>query len=233
MAKTYTYGDVLSLIANQIPKVTEEDKAPFILNMALNKVWKRYDWPESLAALPPFSLTPGEQDHGSPQASVPSDFYGLREANLVELNGLPAVRTPLHVHRNIPLTDFTGMPREISWEPSVAAFRLHPRVPLNIGTPLYMVDGKYKIRPTKLTSSVIHSTLLPFDDLYIDMWVALAKWAAWDLAGNPMAGDVVYSARGVSFSGQLAKAMSAIDLMASDAGLLLGDGVISPSEMLW
>jgi hypothetical protein len=221
MAKTYTYGDVLSLIANQIPKVTEEDKAPFILNMALNKVWKRYDWPESLAALPPFSLTPGEQDHGSPQASVPSDFYGLREANLVELCGLPAVRTPLHVHRNIPLTDYTDLPREISWEPSVAAFRVHPRVPENIGTPLYMIDGKYKIRPTKLTASVIHSTLLPFDDMYIDMWIALAKWAAWDLAGNPQV------------DAQLQKAEVAIARMASDAGLLLGDGVISPSEMLW
>jgi hypothetical protein len=230
MAKTYTYGDVLSLIATQIPKVTEEDKAVFILNMALNKVWKRYDWPESIAPLPPFSLTPGEQDHGSPQASVPSDFYGLREANLVELCGLPATRTPLHIHRNIPLTDFTGPTREISWEPSVAAFRLHPRVPLSWGSPLYMVDGKYKIRPTKLTSSVIHSTVLPFDDMYIDMWVAVAKWAAWDLAGNPQAGSVVYSARGVSFDGQLAKAMSAIDQMASDAGLLLGDGTVSPSE---
>jgi hypothetical protein len=230
MAKTYTYGDVISLISRQVPKATEEDTASFILNMALNKIWKRYDWPESLAPLPPFSLIPGEQDHGSPQASVPSDFYGLREANLVELTGLPAVRTDLHVHRNIPLTDFTGMPREIGYEPSVSAFRVHPRVPLNIWAPLYMIDGKYKVRPTKLTASVIHSTLLPFDDIYIDMWVAVAKWAAWDLAGSPLAGEVVYSTRGISYNGQLAKAMNAIDAMASDAGLLLGDGTVAPSE---
>jgi hypothetical protein len=230
MAKTYTYGDVISLISTQIPKVAEEDKAAFILNMALNKIWKRYDWPESLAALPPFALTPGEQDHGAPTAAVPADFYGLRQANLVELAGVPARRTPLHVRRDLALTDFTGMPAEISWEPSVLAFRVFPRVPESIGSPIHMIDGKYKIRPTKLASSVLHSTLLPFDDVYMNVWVETAKWAAWNLAGNPMAGEVAYSSRGASYSGQLAKAIHAIDEMASDAGLILGDAVITPSE---
>lgn len=227
---TYTWGELLTLVSNQIPKSTESDKAAFILNVALDKVWRRYDWPESTAPLPPFALQPGEQDYGPPTIAVPPDFDGLRIANFVQLTGYPAVRDPLQIRRNLTRTNLTGLPKEISYEPSIYSFRIFPRPPENYGAPYYQIDGKYKKRATKLVAADLHSTLMPFDDKYLGMWVDVAKWAAWDIAGNPQAGEVTYSSRGKQFTGQLAKAMSAIDEMASDAGLLLGDDVVTPVE---
>jgi hypothetical protein len=234
MAKTYTYGDVLSLISSQIPKVTEDDKAVFISNLALNKIWNRHDWPESLAPLPPFALTPGEQDHGAPAAAIPSDFGGLRKANFVELSSAPAKRwPPLRIIRDLVYTEAEGYPEAISWEPSVSAFRVYPRVPQNITAPLYQIDGTYKIRPEKITASAIHSTTLPFDDQYLHVFLEWAKWAAWTLTSSPQAGGVVYANRQKTYTGQLAHAVDAVDSMANDAGLILGDAVIHPDPDTW
>lgn len=234
MARTYTYGDVLSMIASSVLRSTEDDKAVHVANLALNKIWKRYDWPESLAALPPFALTPGEQDHGAPAVAIPSDFAGLRRATLIELNGIPARRTPIkHIVRNLDLTNACDLPEAISYEPSTAAFRVYPRVPLNIGSPSWMVDGVYKKEATKVTAATLHSTLLPFDDRYLETWIEMMRWAAWSLQGNPGAGDVVVANRQMSFTGQLAKAMASVDAMASDSGLLLGDSLVQPDPDLW
>lgn len=234
MARTYTWGDVLSLISSQIPKVTEDGKAPFICNLAQNKIWTAFDWPESVAPLPPFSLTPGEQDHGAPAVAVPTDFGGLRMACLVELNGAPARRfPPLNIFRDLPYTEVEDLPTEICWEPSFSAFRVFPRVPSNYTAPIYQIDGKYKIRPTKITASTIHSTFLPFDDMYFHVFVETAKWAAWSLTSSQQAGEVAVSGRQRTYTGQLAKAMDAITGMASDAGLLLGDATVSPAPDGW
>jgi hypothetical protein len=234
MAQTYTYGDVLSMIATSALRSTEDDKAAHIANLALNKIWKRYDWPESVAALPPFALTPGEQDHGAPAVSVPPDFSGLRSATLVELNGIPARRTPIkRIARSLQLTNAQDLPEAISYEPSVDAFRLYPRVPSNISGPTFFIDGVYKKNPTKVTSSTIHSTLLPFDDRYLETWIEVMRWASWTLQGNPQAGGVVMANGQKSFSGQLARAEEAMAAMASDAGLFLGDALVQPDPELW
>lgn len=234
MAHTYTYGDVLNMIASSSLRSTEDDKAAHIANLALNKIWKRYDWPESVAALPPFSLTPGEQDHGAPAVAVPDDFSGLRTATFIQLGGIPAMRTPLkRIVRSLKLTNICGIPEAISYEGWVDGFRLFPRVPQGIASPTWMIDGVYKKNPTKVTSDAIHSTLLPFDDRYLEAWIEVMRWAAWSLQGNPQAGEVVNANKQSSFTGQLAKAMSAIDMMAADMGLNMGDSVVEPDVDLW
>lgn len=233
MALTYTYGDVLSMISPSIARGTEDEKSAHVCNIALNKVWMRYDWPEFMAVLPPFALTPGEQDHGAPAVAVPSDFGGLKQANLIQLSSIPAERTPIDIVRDLVLTPAMDLPKQICYLPATASFRVYPRVPLNMAAPLWQIDGTYKQNPTKVSASSIHSTLLPFDDRYLQVWVEMIRWAAWALAGDPRAGDVVYANRQTSFTGQLAKAMAAVDSMANDAGLILGDGVIVPQPDLW
>lgn len=228
MGRTYTYGDVLNLVSSLVVKSAEKDKGIFMLNLAVNKVWKAFPFPQTTAPLPPFALQPGEQDYGAPTVSVPADFDHLLQANFVELTSNVATRNPMHIHRNLTKTDMVGWPNQISYLPSIYSFRIFPRPPVNMAAPLYIIDGLYKILPPKLEAEDIHSTLLPFDDKYMGMWFEVMKWAAYNLSGNPQAGEVQYTPKGISYNGQLAKAMATIDEMARDAGLVLGDAVVTP-----
>jgi len=230
MAITYKYLDALNAAGKVIPRIVEDDQAAFLCNEATNEVWSRYDWRESVVQLPPFYLVPNEQDHGPPSVAVPADFLGLRMAYLVRLTSSPPTRSELLVMRDVRLTQVRALAHAIGYEPARKSFRLYHRVPSNIGASDYMVDGEYKKRPTKITSTIIASTDLPFDDLYFGVMVEALKWAAWKAAGDGRAGQIQVQGGRALLAGQRAVLQERIDWMAANEGLELGDPQIAPSE---
>lgn len=233
MASTYVYQDLLHLASRTIPRGIEDDAAAALLNLTLNEIWNRWDWREAITELPPFFLVPDTQDYGPPTAAVPSDFAGLRQAWLVQTNAAPAYRTPLRINANLDATHVRNLPHALSYEPSVSSFRVFPRTPNNIGAPNYMIDGKYKRNPTKVTATTISSTTVPFDDKYLNVWLEGLKWAAWNTVGDPKAGEIQLMPGGQWVAtGQYAKFLGRVDEMAAREGIELGPTPLAPGEPL-
>jgi hypothetical protein len=220
MAQTYTIGEALTLVSRQLGRSVEDDYGAYIANIAMNTMWNRYDWRETIAQLPPFYLIGNEQEFGPPSAIVPANFLGLREAYLVGTTAVPARRMELKVRRDLRLTGAQGLPAEISYDPTTKRFRVFPRVPNGIGATDYLIDGTYKIKPTKILPNTLSSTLIPWDDVYFQAFVAALKWAAWDVATDPRA------------TNQFGVMTALVDDMAEAEGLNLGDPAIAPSEPL-
>lgn len=220
MARTYSYGDLANIIAPFIPRNVEERSLATIMNVATNEIWNRYDWRETLKYLPPFWLYPLRQDYGVPAYAVPTDFLALRTAYLSNLGSEPPTRWDLFCTKDLKLTQIRALPDSIAYEPTTSSFRVFPRPPDNCGSPQWLVDGTYKIRPTKITPATLDSTLLPFDDLYIQTWIDVAKWAAWAQAGDSRAGQQYLVQREM------------VDQMAISEGCYLGDPAVAPSESL-
>lgn len=232
MAQTYTIAEALNLVSGQIRKDIEPTLSAYLANIAQNAIWNRYDWRETIADLPPFYIIGHEQDFGPPAVIVPSDFLGLREAYLVSTSATPSRRRELKVRRDLRATGTEALPDEISYEPAKKRFRVYPRVPGGVGATDWLIDGTYKIRPTKITANTLQTTLIPFDDLYFQVFCSALKWVAWDTAGDQRAGAVnIQNGRPV-YTGQLGVMHDQIDQMAESEGLNLGDPDIAPTEPL-
>lgn len=232
MASTYTYQNALSLIQKAHPRLEEGQFHPAICNMATNLIWNAFDWRESLVTLPPFYLIPGEQDHYSPGVLIPSDFHGLRQATLIELSPPTFHERRLLVTKDSEETNVQNIPHAISYEASKNAFRLFPRVPENLVSPRWLVKGTYKKRPTLIQNNTL-STILPWDDIYINVVVESMIWAAKKLSGSQDAGDAVLNSGQKIYTGQLGRAMAAIEDMASNEGIQDGSPVFAPTEDLY
>ena len=229
---TYTWSDVMSIAGRKSSRNVMDDYGVYLCNMTLSWVWDKFDWRESMASLPSFYLVPNEQDHGAPTVAIPSNFYGLRWANLVRIDNVPPYRQPLAIIKDLQTTHIRYLPHAICYVPEKQAFRLYPRVPDNIGSPVYLIEGVYKIRPTLLTVENIVTTLLPFDDIYLQMWIETFKWVMWQSEGDPRAGAITDSNGQINATGQSAIMMQMIEWVASREGLEMGDPVISPAEPL-
>ncbi len=233
MAATYTYADALNFLQPQIPAVTQDQKAAAICNIATNLIWNAFDWRETIEVLPPFWLSPWVQDYGAPVVAVPSDFLGLREAQLTDISSIPPRHYPMRVLKFLEPTHRLQLPESISYEPSVASFRVFPRVPDGLGASRWKIDGVYKKRPTLVTATNYTATALPFDDLYFQVWLEVLRWAGFSATGDQRAGAAMQLPNGsVQYSGQLATAMSFIHAMAANEGFNLGDTTVAPSEGL-
>jgi hypothetical protein len=220
MAKTLTYGEVITAISKKISRTTEEDFAALLMNNAIAEIWKRYDWRESLDVFSGFWLSPKVQDYGSPLGAVPTDFEGLRTAQLVQFTGSPARIIPLEITKFLDKTNVQSFPSSISYNPDTSSFRVWPNVPESWGVPEYMITGTYKKLPPRVQSSTYQGTVLPFDDKYFYPIVETALWKGYELNGSPMEEKAIL------------KSLSAIDEMARDQGLNDGDGTITPSSSL-
>lgn len=232
MGITYTYFDVLTMVGKTMPKAAEDQFAATACNLATNLIWDQYDWRESLVELPPFYLLPNEQDHFLPPITLPTDFMGLREARMARYTEGAIAKIPMAVVANLELTHIKNIPHSIAYQASRACFRLFPRVPKNVGSPTWFVEGTYKKKPgTPITNATL-DTLLPFDDKYIHVMVECVRWALMMLSGNQNAGQAQMNGPQMIYSGQLANAMSAIEMMATDQGVNDGDIRIAPSSAL-
>ncbi len=184
MATSYRYTDAWSVSRQQCPSSTEQVSWDYATNMAIAKMWRAYDWRGTVGSFTPFWLVPGQQDYGKPFYSVPNDFFGLREAYLVNVgaNSIP-VRVPMRVVENLEATHIVSYPLVICYRPSISGFRTHPAAAYGASSPLYFIDGTYKTRPPKITRSLQDSLLL-WDDVYFECFVQAIAWAALVAAGQ-------------------------------------------------
>lgn len=233
MASTYYYQDVAIVVGQAHRRDLTDNIGADIANIAHNYIWNRADWRESQAELPPFWLNPGEQDHGPPEAIVPADFLGLREAYITDITSGPDNRRSLVVQSGLGLTNVEDWPANIQYKPSTKAFRLFPRVPTSFGPTRFMIEGTYKKRPTKITAQNMTSTLIPWDDSYYHVFIAAFTWALFVSSGDQRAGQVVTDGRGrKQTTGQLGVLEVLLNKMIDDEGINLGDPGISPRDGL-
>jgi hypothetical protein len=229
---TVTWEQVLAIAGRKASRGIQDDLGAYIANLTLNWVNDKYDFRWTLKTLPPFYGIPSEQDYGAPAVIIPSDFYGLRWANLVRTDNMPPYRQPLAVIKDLLLTHARYLPHAICYVTDRQAFRLFPRFPDNVGSPTYLIEGQYKFLPPKITAETLATTLLPSDDVYMQMWIETAKWAMWQTDSDPRAGQITDANGQISANGQAAVMMQMIDWVASREGLELGDPVVSPAEPL-
>ena len=221
MAYTYYIADALNIVNRQFGRNVEDQAAAIIANIAINKIWMRYDWRETIATLPPFYLIPLEQDYGAPWYAVPTDFLGLRTAYLTRTDVVPPFRMPLQIVKDLKLTHMRSLPSSIDYNADTAKIRVFPRVPDNIAAPTWMIDGTYKKMPTKITPATLNSSLIPWSDLYFQNFCAVLRASALEMAGDPRADN------------ELRKALMSLDEMAQNEGINLGDPQIFPSEGMY
>lgn len=211
---TFTFADAISRIGG--PRALADRETMYAVNVALYDLWNAADWRETIALLPPFYLYPTEQIYGRPSASVPSDFHGLREVYCVSLLSDTTNRWPLNVVQNIEITHLRDWPRDICFDPSNQAFRIHPRTPDGLGSGSYVIDGTYKRRAPKILAEA-YNTLLPWDDEYFDVYTNALAWAM---------------AKGQGKKSFYSDYQLSLDSMRDAESLNLGDESISPSDAL-
>lgn len=183
MAISYSYNDALNLARPQYPREAEGLGLPFVINMAVNDIWMAFDWRGSVAALPPFWLAAYIQDYGAPFYSVPTNFYGIREAYLVQVSNAGSYRAPIRTTENIERTSGYGMPTSMVYRDAIRGFRVWPCPPPAAISPQWLIDGTYKIRPPKINRADLGSPIL-WDDLYFECFVEAVAWAALVAAGR-------------------------------------------------
>lgn len=233
MASTYSYTDALAIVGQNFKGRISDNLAVHAVNMALNYLWNSHDWRPTLAVLPPFWLTPNLQDFGKPFTTIPTDFLGLREVYLVSLQSYNNWRRTLTVQTNLEVTHIQDYPKLISFHPEINGFRIWPRVPYAMTAPNWLIDGTYKKKPTKLTTDTMNAAILPWDDLYFHVFIAVLQWAFLFVLNDPKAGVIQRLPDGsYQKTGQIAVADSLIYQMACDEGLNLGDPAIAPSSPL-
>ncbi len=184
MASTFTFNDAwqMSRISHKVG--SEAAIWQYATSNAISKMWNAYDWRGTVSPLAPFWLVPAQQDYGAPFYSVPANFYGLREVYLVSVanNNVP-IRSPLQVVENLEETSALWLPNAICYRASIRGFRIHPAANYGAASPLYLIDGTYKIRPPKITQSMSATTLL-WDDVYFNTFVQALSWAILSAAGS-------------------------------------------------
>lgn len=232
---TITYAKILDIVGKQIPKIAEMHLAGPIANLGLNLIWHAYDWRPSLKPLPPFYIVSGEQDHFRPIANVPDDFWGLRKAFLTRiLNGLVEHMEMSNI-KDLRVTNMKALPEAICYDPTlgngIGGYRVYPRMPQGLNSPNYFVTGTYKATAPIISASTINTTL-PWSDQYLNTYIAVFRWAAYEAMGDQRAGGIQMSGGQKYYSGQFAAAMEGIDSMAAWEGVNDGDPVIAPRHAL-
>lgn len=231
MARTYYISDALNTVGRQIPRISQDGHSEIIVNTAISYIWRRYDWPVTMKPLPPFWLVPLVQDYFQ---VVPADYYGLRRANLVQLtDDRPFIWPPMGITKHLGPDTIEGLPRSIVYNPANRTFRLFPRPSVSMAAPEWLIIGEYKYQPPTLTANELNETLIPWDDLYFDVFCAGLRWAFFTLMGDPRAGQKQLTRFGVpQYTGEFAAFEDALQRMAEDEGLNLGTPVVHPSEAL-
>lgn len=229
---TYTWSDVINIIGRKGSRSVSDDMSVYIANLTQSWVSDKYDWRWTTAGLPSFYLVPNEQDFAAPEIAIPQDFYGLRWANLIRADNVPPYRQPLRIIKDLQTTHIRYLPHALGYVPDKQCFRIYPRFPDNLGSPIYFVEGVYKKLMPKITATNLATTFLPSDDVYFDMWVETARWQMYKLDGDPRAGVITSSNGVIGAQGQAAVMMDIMSWAADKEGLELGEPVISPEEPL-
>jgi len=216
MSKTLTAGDAVRIVAARYPRLDTSGFAARFCDEVLSTIWHRYPWRESLAELPPFHLVREEPDYGAPLLAVPPDFYGLHRVCV--RNSYGTTYPPLIVVHDLSVSQSTGIPTAIAYQPEKRSFRVYPR-PL-VGAPDFWIEGSYKKVPQKITTATLNSYFLPFDDMYFNVFRLGLVWKVKEILGDSEAVQ------------DEARFYRAIDEMAVAEGLHSGVIVVAPAEGL-
>lgn len=218
MASTMTAGQAVSIVGLKYPKLLTESFAARFADEVQAFIWYRYPWRGSLSELPPFHLVKEEPDYGPPLLAVPGDFYGLHRAWVRSSTG-QRVEPELLVKPEVSISSSTGLPTAIAYHSERLSFRVHPRP--SVSAPDWWIEGTYKKLPTKITNENLNSYVLPWDDIYFQIFRRGLEWKVKDeLIGTP--------------DGTAAFAIfrSMVDDMAAAEGLHSGVVTVAPAEGL-
>jgi len=220
MAITYRYIDIFNMIRGSLGMSEEDNKAVAICNMMNEKIWNSYNWRQSLAILPPFGLVPQQQYYGAPEVAVPPDFQGFNQAFLARPTVIPVQKFELHTRRDLRETHIRNYPTYISYDGATQAFKLDRPAPDNTSGHEWIIIGEYKKNPTKVTSSLFGTQLLPYDDRHLSTMVTVMRWAAGVAQGSKDVAD------------RELLAIRSINDMAAAEGFEMGDPNIAPESSL-
>jgi hypothetical protein len=218
MSATYVYGDLVNMCRSGIPAVSEEKTVDLLLMKAQTYVWNRFDWRETIAPLPPFWVMPDTQDYGAPAVIVPDDFQGLRKAFMIDVSTYPENVMTLKVLRELSPTIVRSLSDAISFDKATQTFRLSRRPTGGMTAPQYLVNGTYKILPTKITKTNYPTFPIFTDDQYIGVWEAVMRYVSAPAGPQKEALKVAADA--------------ALQEMAANEGLNLGETPFAPDESL-
>jgi len=239
--------------ADPASQILERGLEPQILtnacNMAIQTVWRAYDWHWTLAKLPPFYLIPGKQDYGWPAVTVPSDLAAIRKAYFWDLRIsqiLPV--SEVKVIQNLGLSQIMEYPaRSICYIPAGMSpngsgmFRIFPPSPANYVSPYVMIDGEYKKIWTYQLNSTTYTRLqnghdvsvnFPFGDQYFDFAVEIMKWAFMAVTHHKDRGGVQVQNGSESYFGQYAVMKWALAQMMDIESGEQGNPAIAPESDL-
>lgn len=245
----YTVRQAAIPALNRVKRAYEESFVAAGYNMAIQEIWRAYDWHWSISKLPPFGLVANQQDYGRPLFAVPSDYDKLTKAFYWDLSRD-------QVNPVCEINFLNSLPQSLvpQWPPQALCylsaglsshgtgmFRVFPRPPQNISAPFHIIDGEYKRKysyvlngTTKylMTPGDASAVDLPFEDKYFNVPVQALMWAFLSLDGSKDAGGVQMQNGIKSYYGQYAMMMSAIDQMAQEEAMLLGTVAMSPDRGL-
>lgn len=221
MASTYTWQDAVNLLQNEYPRLVANANAAMIVDQVLSLIWNFADWRFAIVNMEPFFLVPGQQDYGAPNVVIPSDFLGVRRADLTyNVTQPPFQYPPLNIDRTLAPVAWQGRPEALSWEPSVGKFRVFPRVPLGIGPTDYQIAVMYKKLPVRVTASTLGQTM-PWDDIYFPTYVEGLRWGFYQNSPNRSQAERL---------AQWQVFMTLLQKMSANESLNLGDEGLHPQE---
>lgn len=171
MARTMTPGMAVQLIQQQNKGLLPDGFAARFCDEIHSKMWLRWPWAETLAELPPFFLTYMEAYYGPPFQAVPSDFLALWDVWIRTPDGQ---KYDMKVQRVLEPSRDVGVPSRIEYNKAKSSFILHPRP--NFWTGQAWVEGTYKKTPTKITNANLNSYVLPWEDMYFDVFRQGLHW---------------------------------------------------------
>lgn len=245
----YTVRQAAIPALNRVARSYEESFVAAGYQMAIQEIWRAYDWHWSISKLPPFGLVALQQDYGRPLYAVPTDYDKLTKAFYWDIS-----RDQFNPVCEI--TTLNSLPQSVmsQWPPQALCylsagyssggtgmFRVFPRPPANIYSPFHLIDGEYKRKYSYVLNGVTKyfmepgdaaGVYLPFEDKYFNVVVQALMWAFLSLSGSKDAGGVQMQNGIKSYFGQYAAMMSAIDQMAQEEAMLLGTPAMAPSTGL-
>lgn len=178
----FTYENILQMTRPSLSSASGEDaKGALALKLVSDHMWDAYDWRTTLGTLPPFYLTPEEQDY-----PLPSDFGGLRrDCYLVDARAEEPRYFPLDIKGETSLTSWSvNRPATIGYSAERGRLRVFPQPSATYCAPFFFVTGKYKKTPPAIDNSKLGDVVWT-EDKQLDMWLIGMPWAYALLGGSP------------------------------------------------
>jgi hypothetical protein len=149
--------------------------------------------------------------------AVPTDFLALQDAWIYG-NGT-ARPYPLVVVPSLRPSFSVGVPTAIAYESEIPGFRVHPRSGLS--SPDWWVEGVYKKNPTKITNENLNSYVLPWDDIYFEVF---RQGLVWKIKKDILGAQDAFQ--------EFQLFLKMIDDMAADEGFNNGVKFVAPAQSL-